>query len=99
MFVNVEMFDIQKCALPLLFGDFDFFANLQGRFGRFVNLALWCLKMANQRILFLSDNEATTYAVNKMSSKDHIMMKLVRRLVVATMKFYTFSVVRKKQTT
>ena len=43
--------------------------------------------MANQRILFLSDNEATIYVVNKMSSKDPIMMKLVRRLVVATMKF------------
>ena len=29
MFVKVEMFDIQKCALPLLFSDFDFFADLQ----------------------------------------------------------------------
>ena len=40
MFVEVEMFDIQKWALPLLFSDFKFFANLQGRFGRFANLAL-----------------------------------------------------------
>ena len=32
MFVTVEMFDIQKCALPILFSDFDFFANLQGQF-------------------------------------------------------------------
>ena len=42
MFVKVEMFDIQKCALQLLFSDFDVLANLQGRFGRFANLAL-CL--------------------------------------------------------
>ena len=39
VFVKVEMFDIQKCALPLLFSDFDFFSNLQDRFGRLANLA------------------------------------------------------------
>ena len=44
MFVKVEMFDIQKCALPLLFSDFDFFANLQGRFFRFVSLALFIFR-------------------------------------------------------
>ena len=45
--------------------------------------------MANQRILFLSDNEATVYVVNRMSLRDPIMKKLVRRLVMANMKFNT----------
>ena len=40
MIMKVKMLDVQKCTLPLLFSDFDFFANLQGRFIRFTNLAL-----------------------------------------------------------
>lgn len=32
--------------------------------------------MANQRILFLSENEATVYVINKMSSKDPVMWNL-----------------------
>ena len=39
----------------------------------------WGRTMTNRRILFLSDNEATAFVLNKMSSKDSIMMKLVRR--------------------
>jgi hypothetical protein len=42
--------------------------------------------MANHKIMFHSDNEATVNVINKMSSKDKIMMKLVRRLVLATLK-------------
>ena len=44
MFMKVEMIDIQKCASPFLFCDFDFFANLLGQFGRFANLALFMRK-------------------------------------------------------
>ena len=40
LFLNVEMFSTQKSAMPLSFSDFDFFADLQDRFGRFANLAL-----------------------------------------------------------
>ena len=42
--------------------------------------------MSNQRTLFLSDNEVTVFVLRKMSSKDPIMMKLFRRLVVAARK-------------
>ena len=49
-------------------------------------MEIWGEKMSNQRILFLSDNEATVFVLNKMSSKDPVMMKLVRRLVVAAMR-------------
>lgn len=48
---------------------------------------VWGAEMSNQRILFLSDNIATVYVLNKMTSKDPVMMKLVRRLVVASMNY------------
>ena len=64
----------------------DMHINILELFPIVLAVELWGADMANQRILFLSDNEATVYVVNKMSSKDPIMMKLVRRLVVATMK-------------
>ena len=38
--------------------------------------------MANHKILFHSDNTATVAVINKMSSKDKIMMKLIRRIVL-----------------
>ena len=48
---------------------------------------IWGAKMPNQRILVLSDNEAAVYILNKMSCKGTIMMRLVRRLVIAAMKY------------
>ena len=65
----------------------NFHINILELFPIVLAVELWGSCMANQRILFLSDNEATVYVVNRMSSRDPIMMKLVRRLVVATMKF------------
>ena len=65
----------------------NFHINILELFPIVLAVELWASCMANQRILFLSDNEATVYVVNRMSSRDPIMMKLVRRLVVATMKF------------
>ena len=40
LFMKVEMFGTQKSTMPLSFSNFDFFADLQGRFGRFANLLL-----------------------------------------------------------
>ena len=51
-----------------------------------LTVEIWGEQMSNQRILFLSDNEATVFVLNKMSSKDPVMMKLVRRLVVAAIR-------------
>ena len=61
--------------------------NIMELFPIVIAVEIWGNQMTNQRILFLSDNEATVFVLNKMSSKDPIMMKLVRRLVVATMKY------------
>ena len=35
--LKIEMFSTQKSAMTLLFIDFDFFPDLQGQFGWFVN--------------------------------------------------------------
>lgn len=47
---------------------------------------IWGRKMKNHKILFYSDNEATVFILNKQTSKDPMMMRLVRRLVLSTMK-------------
>jgi hypothetical protein len=45
----------------------------------------WGATLANSRILFLTDNESIMYVINKQSSKDKLIMVLVRQLVVASM--------------
>ena len=49
--MKVEMFGTQKSAMLFLFSNFDFFVNLQGRFGRFTNLPLSC-KSNNRKVDF-----------------------------------------------
>ena len=46
--------------------------------------------MSNQRKLFVSDNKATVFVLNKMSSKDPIMIKLVLHLVAAIRHYIMF---------
>lgn len=65
----------------------NFHINILELFPIVLAVEIWGAQMANQRILFLSDNAATVFVLNKMSSKDTVMMKLVRRLVVATINF------------
>lgn len=50
-------------------------------------LELWGHKLRNHKILFFSDNMAVVEIINKQSSKDKILMRLVRRLVLAGLKF------------
>lgn len=44
---------------------------------------IWGYRMSNSKILFFSDNQAVVQVINKQSCKDKVMMRLVRRLVVA----------------
>ena len=41
----------------------------------------------NQRILFLVDNMSVVYVINKQSSKDKIILNLLRRLVLNCLKY------------
>lgn len=45
-------------------------------------MEIWGSQFQNHKILFLTDNEAVVAIINKTSSKDKIIMKLVRRLVL-----------------
>ena len=70
---------------PLEFQNYHI--NVLELFPIVVAVEMWGDKMANHKILFLSDNEATVHVINNMTSRDKIMMRLVRRLVVAAMRF------------
>ena len=48
---------------------------------------IWGPLLCNQKVLFFSDNLPVVEIVNKQSSKDKTLMRLIRRLVVAAMKF------------
>ncbi len=48
---------------------------------------LWGNKLANHKIMFLSDNSAVVDIINKLSSKHTVLMSLVRRLVVACLTY------------
>ena len=46
---------------------------------------LWGNIMSNSRMLFFSDNQSVVHIINSQSSKDPMLMQLIRELVVATM--------------
>ena len=48
---------------------------------------IWGFLLRNRRILFYTDNAAVAEIVNKQTCKDTFTMELVRRLVVASLKF------------
>lgn len=47
-----------------------------------VALELWGTVLRNKKILFMTDNMAIVYAINKQTCKDKGLMKLIRRLVL-----------------
>ena len=53
-------------------------------------LELWGRYMANHSLLFLTDNQAVVEVINKQSAKNSHLMRLIRRLVVAAMKFNVY---------
>ena len=50
-------------------------------------IEIWGQSMSNSKIYFMSDNMAVVEVINKQTSKDKTLMRLVRRLVLATLKF------------
>lgn len=54
-------------------------------------LEMWGSQFQNHNILFLTDNEAVVAIINKTSSKDKTIMKLVRRLVISCLQNNIFS--------
>lgn len=52
-----------------------------------VAIEIWGPNVSNCSILFFSDNLAVVHIINKMSSKDSVVMSLVRRLVLACLEY------------
>lgn len=50
-------------------------------------IEVWGEEMQNRKVLFMSDNLAVVQIINKQTSKEITLMKLVRRLVLATLKW------------
>jgi hypothetical protein len=50
-------------------------------------LEIWGDILKNGKLLFLCDNQAVVEVINKQSCKDKSIMKLIRRLVLAALKF------------
>jgi hypothetical protein len=50
----------------------------------------WGFKLQNHKILFFSDNMAVVDILNKQTSREKTVMRLVRRLVITAMKFNIF---------
>lgn len=48
-----------------------------------LSLEMWGCQFQNHKIVFLTDNEVVVAIINKTSSKDKTIMKLVRRLVIS----------------
>ncbi len=52
-----------------------------------VAVNLWGAQIANKCIIFHCDNEAVVFIINRQTSKDCILMPLVRNLVLCCMNF------------
>jgi len=65
----------------------QFHTTVKEFFPIIVALEIWGDLLSNKRIQFHSDNIAVVYIINKKTSKDPVLMKLLRRLVVQLMKF------------
>lgn len=70
---------------PLEFQNYHI--NVLELFPIVVAVEIWRDNMANHKVLVLSGGEATVHVINNMTSQDKIIMRFVRRLVVAAMRF------------
>lgn len=50
----------------------------------------WGEKLRDSKVLFLSDNSAVVEIINKQTSKDKVLMKLIRRFVLAALRFNVY---------
>ena len=49
-------------------------------------LALWAPMLANRRVIFVTDNQAVAYCIRKQTSKDSLIMRMLRSLIVCAMR-------------
>ena len=52
-----------------------------------LSIEIWGLHLSNKKVLFKCDNSAVVHIINNQTSKDAVTMSLVRRLVLASLRF------------
>lgn len=65
----------------------EFSITVKELFPIVVAIEIWGQNLSNCSIMFFSDNLAVVHIINKMSSKDSVVMSLVRRLVLACLEY------------
>ena len=60
-----------------------------------LSIEIWGHTLSNSKVLFLSDNLSVVHTIYKQTSKDEILMRLVRRRVLGALSFNIF--LEKKQ--
>lgn len=70
---------------PLEFEDYQI--CIKELFPIVLALELWSCHFQNKKVLFLSDNMAVVEVLNKKSCRDKALMKLLRRLVLVSLRF------------
>ncbi|KAK3107807.1 hypothetical protein FSP39_022643 [Pinctada imbricata] len=74
-------------ALPWLEEHQQFQITVKELFPIVLLLELWGEQLQNKKILFFSDNIAVVQIINKQSSKEKTLMKLLRRLVLVSLRY------------
>lgn len=52
-----------------------------------VLVLIWGSNMRDKKVLLMSDNMAVVHIINKQTSKDKLIMRLIRRLVLGTLSY------------
>lgn len=67
-----------------------FHITSKGLFPIVLAVEIWGNVLTNHKLLFFTDNAAVVDIINNTTSKDKVIMKLVRRLVLAALKYNIF---------
>ena len=43
---------------------------------------MWCQELRNKRVLFMTDSESLVHVINKQTTKDAMLLGLLRKLVL-----------------
>ena len=52
-----------------------------------IAMEIWGKELQNKKILFMSDNVSVVQIINKQTSKEKVIMRLIRRLVLSTLRY------------
>lgn len=83
----------QSSGFGILFGDQWAYGTWPEKWKRYnicfleffpivIGLSMWCQELRNKRVLFMTDNESLVHVINKQTTKDAMLLGLLRKLVL-----------------